>query len=131
MARRRGDGEGKIAKRPDGRWHGRLFAGVGPDGRRRRVHVYGRTKIEALDALRRARNRLAEGRPPADDGTTVAEYLRWWAAEVLPRDTRVRDTTAYGYRRIVEHRIVPAIGRYRLARLAPAHVQDLLAELAC
>jgi integrase len=124
---RRADGEGTIYHRADGRWEGRLSLGVGVDGRRHRHVEYGRTRNDVVDKLRRARNRVAEGQPPTDAGRTVADYLRWWAEHVLPGT--VRETTAYGYRRIIEHTIVPRIGNRRLGKLAPAHVHDMLRDL--
>jgi integrase len=127
MAGRRADGMGTISRRADGRWQGRIWLGIGADGRRQRHSVYGRTRYEVVDKLRRARNRIAEGRPPTDDATTVAEYLRWWAEHVLPGT--VRDTTAYGYRRLIEHTIIPAIGHHRIGRLTPAHVHAMLRDL--
>src|SRR5436309_614965 len=105
---RRAAGEGTITHRADGRWEGRVSLGVGTDGRRRRHVVYGRTRNDVVDALRQVRNRVAEGAPPADEGRTVADYLRWWAEHVLPGT--VRDTTAYCYRREIETHIVPHIG---------------------
>lgn len=125
--RRRADGEGTIYKRADGRWEGRLSLGKAPDGRRRRHVVYGRTRNDVVDALRRARNRVEDGEPPTDSSTTVADHLRWWADHVLPGT--VRETTAYGYRRVIEHSIIPHIGARPLGKLAPAHVHDMLRDL--
>jgi integrase len=127
MSRRRADGEGSIWKRADGRWEGRLSLGVGPDGRRLRHTEYGKTRNEVVDKLRKARNRVAEGQPPADDRSTVAKYLRWWAEHVLPGT--VRETTAYGYRRIIESTLVPRLGAHRLGSLSPAHVHAMLRDM--
>src|SRR5262249_49745046 len=124
---RRADGEGTISKRADGRWEGRLSLGKGPDGRRLRHVVYGRTRNEVVDALRRARNRVAGGQPPTRSAGTGTEYLRWWIEHVLPGT--VRETTAYQYRRTVEHTIIPAIGRHQLGKLAPAHVHAMVRDL--
>ena len=103
------------------------MVGVGPRRSRRRHSVYGRTRYEVVDKLRRARNRVRDGLPPTDAADTVAEYLRWWVEHVLPGT--VRDTTAYGYRRIIETHLVPRIGHHRLGKLAPAHVHDMLRDL--
>jgi integrase len=124
MPRRRADGEGTIAQRGDGRWEGRLSLGTAAEGRRLRHVVYGRTRNAVVDKLRRARNRVAEGQPPADSATTVAEYLRWWVEHVVPGT--VRETTAYQYRRLIEHTIIPAIGAHKLGKLTPAHVHAML-----
>jgi integrase len=127
MARTRADGEGTITKRADGRWQGRLSLGVGPDGQRRRLSLYGRTRIEVVDKMRAARTRVADGLPPTDSAGTVGAYLRWWAESILPGT--VRETTAYGYWRLIETHLLPRIGHHRLGRLAPAHVHDMLRDL--
>ena len=124
---RRAAGEGTIVKRADGRWEGKLSLGIGPDGRRYRPTFYGRTRVAVVDQLRRARNRVAEGTPPTDSTTTVAEFLRWWITHVVPGT--VRDTTTYQYGRVIEHTIIPAIGTRQLGKLSPAHVQTMLREL--
>jgi hypothetical protein len=51
--KRRERGEGSIYLRTDGRWVASLSMGYGNDGRRRRQVIYGRTKIEVLERLRR------------------------------------------------------------------------------
>ncbi len=127
MSRRRGAGEGDVHKRPDGRWEARLDVGYGPDGRRRRKSVYGSTKTEALDKLRRERGRLDHGLPPTDGRMTMERFLQWWVAKVLP------GTVAPGsldtYRCHVELYLVPGLGRIRLAELAPAHVTELMRRM--
>ena len=51
MARkRRGNGEGSISKRSDGRWHARVSL---PDGKRK--HFYGRTRDEVRKKLDKAK----------------------------------------------------------------------------
>jgi integrase len=124
---RRAAGEGTIVKRSDGRWEGKLSLGVDAAGRRHRPTFYGRTRVEVVDQLRRARNRVAEGTPPTDSTTTVAEFLRWWITHVVPGT--VRDTTAYQYGRVIEHTIIPAIGTRQLGKLSPAHVHTMLRDL--
>jgi hypothetical protein len=51
MAGRRGHGEDTVYRDGD-RWRGAVSLGVGPDGRRLRRKVSGRTKAEVLQKLR-------------------------------------------------------------------------------
>jgi integrase len=125
--RRRAAGEGSIWRRADGRWEGRLSLGVDGAGRRRRHVEYGRTQYEVRDKLQRAKHRISEGQPPADSASSVADYLRWWVTHVVPGT--VRETTAYQYRRLIEHTIIPAIGHHRLGKLTPAHVHAMLRDI--
>lgn len=48
---RRGRGEGTIVRRPDGRWMGQIMVGYGPDGKPRRLTVYGQTRQEVAAKL--------------------------------------------------------------------------------
>ena len=51
MSRKRGNGEGSITKRKDGRWMARYTVHTvkGP----KRTHAYGKTRKEAVDKLAR------------------------------------------------------------------------------
>lgn len=123
---RRGGGEGTISKRKsDGRWEGKLSAGWGDNGRRRRVIVYGATRAEVAVKLREAQARLASGQPLADGRLTVASYLTGWV-ETL--SLRVRPSTEERYRELVRRHIIATIGHVRLAKLTPQQVEKMLAD---
>lgn len=114
----------------DGRslWVGRISLGYGPDGKRVRRAVYGRTQAEArgkLDQLRRQHD--AGMMPTVGREQTVGSFLPTWLEEVHRH--RVRPTT---YRRdewVVRNRLVPAFGRYRLSALTPLQVEALLRQM--
>jgi integrase len=120
---RRGPHEGSIHPRRDGRWAGSVHIGW-VDGKRVRKHVLGRTRGEVagkLEALMRAHR---DGRPVPDQRTKVGPFLRQWLEEVA-RPT-LRHSTHKSYREIVERHLVPGLGRFPLAKLAPADVQAIL-----
>ncbi|MHB1507982.1 MAG: tyrosine-type recombinase/integrase [Acidimicrobiales bacterium] len=127
MTKRRGSGEGGIRQRPDGRWEGSVDLGY-QDGRRRRKFVYGHTKAEVLDALRKEHQRKEHGLPPTDARRTVADFLHWWADKVLPGTVTAGSEATY--RRLVDLYIVPAVGRLKLSELAPAHVTEMMRSMA-
>ena len=55
MAKRRGNGEGSIRKRKDGRWEGRYTAGLNPDtGKPISRNVLGKTQAEVREKLKAA-----------------------------------------------------------------------------
>jgi integrase len=125
--RRRGKGEGGITRLPDGRWQGRI-SWTDPSGTRRRKAVYGRTKAEVQEKLRRLLTQRDQGRPlPGDDRLTVAAYLERWLTDVAGR--RVRPSTLLRYRLDVQ-RISAALGRVRLTQLSSADVQRFLNGLS-
>ncbi len=82
-AGRRGNGEGTIVKRADGRWAG----GIIFDGNQRKW-IYGKTRRDVSDRLRKIRSDVAEGRPVMNERLTIAEYLNRWLYEVAKQRTR-------------------------------------------
>lgn len=124
MTRRRGQGEGTIRHRADGRWEGRLDLGW-EGGKHRARSVYGRTRQDVVLKLRQLHRQLEEGQPEYDQRTTVGQHLESWfqAAE-----SRLRPSTIVRYRNLIRHQIVPAVGQFRLAQLQPADVVGAMAR---
>lgn len=126
--RRRGQGEGSIYQRADGTWTASVSLGWDGGSRQRKV-IYGKTRREAAEKLRAALNAKEQGALVRDERRTVADFLDWWLAEVVPNRTKAG--TAASYDSNVRVHIVPALGRLRLTQLTPAHVQAMLnAKLA-
>ena len=122
MARgRRGNKEGSIVKRADGRWMARVSL---PNGKRR--SFYGRTREEAARRMQAALRAIQEGMPVPDERLTVGKFLDQWLDQ--KRNT-VRPRTWEAYESKVRLYLKPALGRNRLARLAPQHVQRLQTEM--
>ena len=124
MAKRRGHGEGSIHERADGRWAGVVELGW-ENGKRRRKYCYGKTRREVAEKMTRLLATQQQGLSPTDERQRVGAYLTWWATEVMP--TQVRPSTRVRHQCIVRLHLVPALGRHTMARLSPAHVQQLLA----
>lgn len=125
MTARRGHGEGSIHQRADGRWAAAIDLGwVG--GRRRRKYLYGKTRREVADKLK-AGLASTQHEVPTDERRTTAQYLDWWTREVLPGT--VKRSTELSYARIVRDYVSPYVGRVRLTRLGPEHVQSMLRQL--
>jgi integrase len=120
-AGRRGNGEGTIVKRADGRWTAAIIF----DGNRRKW-IYGKTRRDGSDRLRKIRSDLAEGRPVMNERLTMAEYLNRWLYEVAKQNTR--PMTWRGYEHLVRLHILPTLGRVRLAKLTPQHVHSLVTQ---
>lgn len=124
MARgRRGAKEGSIFQRKDGRWVGSLNLGW-EDGKRKRRHFYAATAAEVRDQLLKARSDQSRGLPVATDRQTIAQFLESWLEHTLKARAKPRSVESFTV--IVRKHIVPAIGRIRLDKLTPQHVQALL-----
>ena len=74
MSRRRGNLEGSIFRRSEGRWAAALSLGY-EGGRRRRKHLYGRTRAEVAQKLQQAQRTLAGGGVLTPERQTVAMLL--------------------------------------------------------
>ena len=124
MAKRRGNGEGSINRRKDGRWMGRhtVYTADGPKQRA----VYGRTRVEVAEKLTKAMSDRDGGLVFDAGSLTVGEYLERWLSNSV-RDT-VRQRTYEGYEHMVERHISPTLGRVKLKSLTPAHVRALYRE---
>src|SRR3712207_459654 len=122
--RQRGNGEGTVypRKNKDGKitsYRGSYWAQTanGP----KRKYVSARTKTEALAQLRKELARRDEGLVFDAENLTLGEYLdRWLSGSVRGS---VRQSTFDRNESALRVHIKPALGRIKLKKLAPVHVQ--------
>lgn len=120
--RRRGNGEGAIYKRKDnGLWCASLTLTTG-----KRKYLYGHTREDVATKLTRAMRDVQDGLPLPSGRLSVEAFLRRWLEEAA-RPT-LKPSTFESYRGIVEHHLIPGLGRHKLAQLTPLHVQAFLNE---
>jgi integrase len=118
-SRRRGNNEGSIYQRPDGRWAGALS---GPGGTRK--FVYGRTKDEVQGKLVQAMHARLVRNASESRSMSVGSFLDQWLERTAKPS--VRPYTYHGYEVQVRVHIKPTLGRIPLDQLQPAHVQALI-----
>jgi integrase len=123
MTGRRMKGEGGVTLRADGRWMGTVELGWGPDGKRRRRTLYGRTQREVVVKLAAERRSVAEHGADLAHTTTVTVYLTRWVEEIAA--PRLKPKSLVSYRSVVRAHLIPRLGRYRLDKLAPQHVRAM------
>lgn len=121
MAKRRGNGEGSITRRKDGRWMGRytVHTANGP----KQKAIYGKTRQEVAASLAKAIADRDGGLYFEADNLTVSEYLERWLNDSVKGS--VWASTHASYQRQVNRYIVPALGRMKMKKLTPAHVQGM------
>lgn len=124
---RRGHGEGSIFQRPDGRWCSVVDLGF-RDGKRARKFYYGASRKEVADKLAVALRDLQKGIPPPDERITVAELVATHLDDLEARNA-VKSATINRYRGILRNYLEPMLGRARVARLQPQHVQAYQIDL--
>src|SRR5215203_1165487 len=121
VSKKRGNGEGSITKRRDGRWMARytVQTAKGP----KRKHIYGRTRQEVAAKLAQA---IADGNGGIEldpSNVTVGEYLQRWLNDSVKGTVRL--ITFESYERLIRVHVLPAVGRIKLKALSPAHLQGL------
>jgi integrase len=124
---RRGQGEGSIYKRADGRWCAVLDLGI-LDGRRRRRVKYARTRKEAGELLRKMQTEHEQGIDLAADRQTVATFLEYWLQNVVKKNNRPKTLKTYDF--ICRMHIKPHIGHIQLDKLRAQHVQMMLNKVS-
>ena len=126
-AKRRGRGEGSIFKRKDGTWQGAVTIGYTDEGKQKRKTVYGKTQAEARAKLDEIKQQVISG-TFTDTKLIVKAYLEHWLKE---KERQVKPTTMEKkYKFCVNKHIVPRIGRIRLDKLTPLHIQTMVGEIA-
>lgn len=119
--RKRGQGEGSVFERSDGRWSAALGVGGG-----RRVYVYGATAAEAREKLQALRQGLKDGLPLPSDRLKFSRFAADWLESVRPS---IRPKTALHYGFLLERYAIPRLGDIPLARIQPSHLERLYAEM--
>jgi hypothetical protein len=118
---------GHIRKRGES-WYLRVYAGTDPKtGRERRlVRTVKGSEKEARRALSQLIAEADRGQIPVEQSTLAAYLGRWLEAYAKPNTQPI---TYKRYEELVRIHIVPNIGRLRLNRLEPYHLQGLYSRV--
>lgn len=125
----RGKGDGALFKRADGYWVAGIQLPPGADGKRRYKKIVRKNRNEAAAALRKLRADLDAGRLATAPTTTVAKWLDYWFAEILPH-RNIKPGTTISYRNTIRLYLKPHIGAKRMDRLQPADIRRMYTALA-
>ncbi|HEY1388099.1 MAG TPA: site-specific integrase [Ktedonobacterales bacterium] len=119
MASKRGNNEGSIAKRSDGRWMARITLSNG-----RRKTFYAKTRQEAARLLAAALRDKDKGLPIVSERQTVEHYLNEWLLIIKPT---LRESAWQRYEELIRLHITPVIGSVILSRLTAQQLNGLYA----
>ena len=115
MAKRRGNREGTIYKRPNGTWCAQVSL---PNGKR--LSKYAKTRRECQAWLRETLPRVDSGLTIESARATLGAYLDHW---LETNRTGWSASTNRSYRQIVRDHITPTLGRIPLHKLRADHLQ--------
>ena len=114
MGKKRGNAEGTVFMRRDGRWVATISLGGG-----RRKSFYGETRQVVATKLTSALKARADGLPVVAERQSVESFLAAWL-DTAKQSIRPRTYEAY---ELNVGRVSPYLGRVKLARLTPAQIQ--------
>ena len=119
-------GDGSVYQHKSGKWVGEATVGLRPDGGRDRRFVYADTREEAQAALRKLLHERDKGLLADPGRQTVGQFLTAWLEDVVKPS--LRPQTYRSYAGVVNKHINPALGRIRLTKLSPQHLQRFYRE---
>jgi hypothetical protein len=123
MAKRRADGDGSITWDASVQlWVGRLPR----DDRGRRAKVSAKTKAEARAKLQQRLRERELGLSTDAGRTTVKQFLEAWIREIVEPGDLASMTTGLRADRPPSPR--PRLGRIKLAKLTPMHIQRFIKD---
>jgi integrase len=131
--RRRGNREGTIVQRKDGRWCAMMDLGW-IDGKRRRKCWYGVTRADVATKLNDEIAARNHGANTPRGRLTVGQYMTTWLESIRPMagatvaddQPGVRIRTWQNYELIVRQHIIPQIGQVQLSKLTRDAVKAFL-----
>src|SRR5579875_1555377 len=117
---RRGNNEGTIKQREDGRWEARIML---PGGRRK--SLYGKTRKEVAQLLAEASRDRDKGLVIVTERQTVEQFLTNWLSNVKGT---IRPRTWRRYEQFIRIHALPALGKTALTKVTPQQVQTFYAK---
>ena len=115
MATRRGNNEGSIYQRKNGKWQ----AQVSIDGRR--IGKTLKTKLECQEWVRLLERQKVKGLSFSAASATAKDYLEEWLVHIKPN---LRDKSWRQYRGILQNHVIPKIGAIKMIDLASWQIQS-------
>jgi integrase len=134
---KRGQDEGYIGQRKDGRWEARVNLGI-INGKRVRKSLFGKTRAEVQDKLIAALADRQKGLPIAIDKGSLSDYLDAWLehsvrqyADPATFDSYQQNVNLYLAPRDEHGRCLPlpALGGLRLSKITPDHIRAWIASM--
>lgn len=129
MAHKRGNGEGTILKRKDGKgWQGQVTIGRDPEtGKLKRVTYYGKTQKEVQQKINKAISELNDGTFIKPHTVTFGEWADKWL-EDYKRPPNVKLSTYVSYEMLIRQHLKPKLGSVLLKDLNSEVLQKFYNE---
>lgn len=126
---RRSNGESTIYKGSDGYWHGRVTVGTKDDGRPDRRHVQAKTRAEVARKVSKLEQERDAGKVrKTGKAWTVEKWLAHWLENIVALPA-ISENAYSAYEVAVRVHLVPGIGKHRIDRLEPEHLEKLYRKM--
>lgn len=120
--KRRGNGEGSVYQRQDGRYTGYIRTEKG-----QKKYFYGSTRKEVQDKVRAALNEKEQGILATGPNMLLRDYFPEWLETVCKPPSRA-PRTYVAYRSVISKHLIPEIGHLKIRSLTTRHIQELYAK---
>ncbi|MFE9931809.1 tyrosine-type recombinase/integrase [Streptomyces sp. NPDC005533] len=121
---RRANGETAIYLGKDGRWHARVPMGYRDNGEPYRRHITRLTEDLLMEEVKRLEKQRDQGTAQQPGKLWTVEKWLWHWVENIAKEA-VSENTYDGYEVAVRVHLVPGIGKHRIDRLEPEHLESL------
>lgn len=121
---RRANGETAIYFGKDGRWHARVPMGYRDNGEPYRRHITRTTEDLLMAEVKRLEKQRDQGTAQQPGKLWTVEKWLWHWVENIAKEV-VSENTYDGYEVAVRVHLVPGIGKHRIDRLEPEHLESL------
>jgi integrase len=125
VAKKRGNGEGSITRRKDGLYMARYTVQTATGAKRKAL--YGKTRQEVSEKLSKALADRDGGLTFDAENLAVSGYLDRWLRDSVKGS--VRERTYKSYEQQVRRYLKPYLGRIKLRKLSPMHVQGMYRQM--
>ena len=112
---KRGNGEGSVFQRSDGRWVGKISLGSDASAKRQRKTVYGKTQKEVIEKLDALKQQAKLNTKSIVSPESLAAYLQWWLVNDVAVNRAAK--TYEEYEGSVRLQAIPYIGHIKLSKL--------------
>lgn len=128
MASRSPNQASTIYQGKDGYWHGRVTVGFKDDGTRDRRHTMSKDRAVVTRKVREMeKNRSTGAIAQVGQKWAVASWLRHWLDVIAAPN--LRPSSAAAYRTAIEKHLIPGLGKQKLDRLQPEHLERLYRKM--
>ena len=126
MAKKRGNNEGSVYKRADGKWVGAVTLGYNEQGNPKRRVVYGNTRAEAAKKLSDLLDKFNKGLLAEPSSLLVEQFAKGWLErEMVGKAKRTRMSAEWELGHALRF-----LGKMKLQAVKPLHVRGMLDRMA-